>query len=278
MEKPADEFRTSPVPVLQAVNQTDGTRYYRPAPIEAAIQVAKELSRETVLARAKIRNTDAPGYVPSEVLVHLLRASTDDKSDTFFDALYQLIIQRIEALCPVPSRRTQDGGDSAASTALFVRETVVGQVNEYIARDREGYCEKLDFFEVRFNQAIARRRSTAKRTIARREARTDSMDAPSLSRGMDEKFERALAAAYQARSAKADTDFFRFKVAPAIDQLPEKERIVINLMLQGIQSETKDLTKPSISKMLGLTDRAVRYRHSSAIKKLKALIADQGAS
>lgn len=278
MEDAADQHYAVTLPALRSVNQTDGRPYQRPAAIEVAIREAMSLPRKTLLDRAAIRKTDAPGYILSEVLVHVLRARKDENSDTFFDALYQLLVQRLEARCPAPTSGAQDGRDGTASTALFIRETVLGKFNEFIAKDRDDYCKRLDYFEIRFDGAIAALRTSAKRSIARREARTESMDVPSFSGEMDQKFEKALAAAYQERSDKSATDFFRFIVAPAIELLPEKERIVINLMLQDIQADSKDPTKPSIAKMLGLTDRAVRYRYSNAIEKLKALIAEQSAS
>lgn len=66
-----------------------------------------------------------------------------------------------------------------------------------------------------------------------------------------------------------DDPAFRSALSAAIDNLPDDERQVIGLLLQGLPIEAKDEKAVTIARVLGCTDRTVRNRRGRAISKLR---------
>jgi transposase InsO family protein len=66
----------------------DGRLYTRDPKVEALLGELVALSRDDLLARCRIRERSDPHYVPSECLLHFVRASRHDNSDAFFERFY----------------------------------------------------------------------------------------------------------------------------------------------------------------------------------------------
>jgi len=242
----------------------DGTPYLRPDIVETALPSLADLPRDELLERARIRDRKDPRYVPSECLLHFIRASRRDNSDAWFERLYKVLIERVRRALP----RAEASGDTAALVNESIRNAVTDRFVELLAKDRKEPDEKLDFFEVRFDLAIKRLRLDAQERAWRDEARGDPMDT---------EFGQAES---EAVAATADDPFeanifsdplFRDRVYLAINDLPPEQSRTIHLLQLGWPIHSNDPAIMTIAKALGCSDRSVRNYRERALKTLAAL-------
>jgi hypothetical protein len=67
----------------------DGKLYERRPEIEAALGTLVLLPRSEVADHCKVAGHGSTSHLPSECLLHLVRASRSDNSDAHFEALYR---------------------------------------------------------------------------------------------------------------------------------------------------------------------------------------------
>ena len=241
----------------------DGTPYTRPDNVEALLTVLSDLPREALLKRARIRGRKDPAYVPSECLVHLIRATRVENSSAWFERLYKVLAERV--MRAVPS--TASGG-TASATDERIRDAVFDRFVELLAKDRAEVDDRLDFFEARFDLAIKRLRLDAQERVWREVNRGDSMD--------DEEGDVADAAAVAVATNPLDAEIFsdplfRERLYVAIDTLPPEQSRTMHLLLIGWQIHSSDPSVMTIAKALGCSDRSVRNYRDRALKRLGAL-------
>jgi hypothetical protein len=131
----------------------DGTPYTRPDNVEALLTVLGKLPREAILDRAHIRDRKNPNYVPSECLVHLIRASRAENSEAWFERLYKVLADRVMRAVPAAA-----SGSTTSAIDERIRDAVFDRFVELLAKDRAEPNDRLDFFEARFALAIKRLR------------------------------------------------------------------------------------------------------------------------
>ena len=68
-----------------------GESYVRPPSIEAALDRLAALDLDGIVREARAEDPKAPGYVESECLVHLLRSTRHDNTDTRFQRLFEVL-------------------------------------------------------------------------------------------------------------------------------------------------------------------------------------------
>ena len=127
----------------------EGELYKRDDKIEAKLVELASLSRDDLIARCKVLNRDDPNYVPSECLVYFVRASRADNSDAHFEQLYKILAKRVLRRLP----NADEEGNTLKDT--LIREKAFDRFVDLIESDRRDYSEKLDYFEVRFDGAVA---------------------------------------------------------------------------------------------------------------------------
>jgi hypothetical protein len=132
-----------------------GELYGRDPKIEALIAELAVLPRDELIARAEIAKRSDPGYIPSECLVCFIRASRRDNNEAWFERLYRILIGRV--LRSLPKAESSDGR-SESLTRGVVRDKVFSRFVELLSADRADYVDKLDYFEVRFDGALASRK------------------------------------------------------------------------------------------------------------------------
>lgn len=243
----------------------DGTLYHRPDPIEPLLHQLAQLSREQLLDRARITDRKHPHYVPSECLLYFVRASRRDNSDLWFERLYKILVERVQR-----SMRRAESGYTADLTLEKIRNMVFDRFVEMLASDRREPGDKLDFFEVRFDQAIKRLRLDAQEKAWREQRRTQPIE--------DEDDHAALALdepATDMGNPFCENNFsdpvFRERLYSAIDDLPPEQSRTMHLLLLGWPTHSSDPEVMTIAKALGCTDRSVRNYRDRAMKTLAAL-------
>jgi hypothetical protein len=146
----------------------DGTLYRRDAKVEALLRELKALSRADLVERCTCANRTDPAYIPSECLLYFVRATRADNSDAHFERLYKLLISRL--LRALPKAETmKDGVEQIDQTKNRIRDAAYDRFVRMLAADRQDYSEQLDYFEVRFDGAVANLRRDAREQAWREE-------------------------------------------------------------------------------------------------------------
>ncbi|WP_184015726.1 DNA-binding response regulator [Sphingobium boeckii] len=242
----------------------DGTLYLRPDNVEPLLKSLSDLPRDVLLERARIRDRKHPDYVPSECLLHFIRASRRDNSDAWFERLYKVLVERVLRAVP----RVEASGNSASLANERIRNSVFDRFVELLAKDRKELDDKLDFFEVRFDLAIKRLRLDAQERVWREENRSDSIDDESGGAG-DDAAEATSASPFDADNFS--DPLFRERLYVAIDALSPEQSRTMHLLLLGWQTHSNDPAVMTIAKALGCSDRSVRNYRDRAMKTLGAL-------
>ena len=242
----------------------DGTLYLRPDNIEAILPTLADLPRDVLLERARIRNRTNLDYIPSECLLHFIRASRRDNSDAWFDRLYKVLVERVLRAVP----RAEAGGNTTSLVNESVRNAVFDRFVQMLAKDRRQPEEKLDFFEVRFDLAIKRLRLDAQERAWREDNRSDALDEDT---GETEANAVAATAVDPFEANIFSDPLFRDRVYLAIDDLPPEQSRTMHLLLLGWPIHSNDPAVMTIAKALGCSDRSVRNHRKRALKTLAAL-------
>ena len=257
---------TSDIPPLRKRTK-EGKLYSRPPEIEEAILESLALPFEEFIERAKHKNRQHPEYLPSEVLVHRIRATRHNNSDEQFNALYLVLFERVSRSCPRAVIRA-DGGTGEVGSLMDVTEYVLDRFVTFILKDRNKYEEKLDIFEARFDRAVRMLRKGAFRRVLRHEKPLTPLEYERSGDVPDDVEE--YSALLNAPSMTQEEEItYRFQVRGAMDSLPEMERRVIDMLEAELPIESKNPNERSISGLLGCTPKTVRNRRDRAIQRIR---------
>ena len=261
----SNERGTRPAPLVRT--RRNGTPYTRRVEIEAALADLLERPRDEIAAALEIRNPSAPEYIPSECLVHLLRQTRYDNGDLHFRRLYRELMRRIEAAMPrVQGERI---GDYENVHAAAARDRIRDAFNIKLAEDQRTPGPGLDYFEVMFADAVATLRTTSSRKAGREASRTIAIERDDDTNEPSVDVERAAGSLDVAEELLSDDPIYRSRVAAAIDALPDKQRRVLELMLQGLPLDSSDENILSIRKVLGVAEKTVRNRRDAALVRIR---------
>ena len=245
----------------------EGALYTRPAEIEKIITESFDFSFEDFVDRARIADRRHPDYLPSEVLVHRIRATRHNNSDQQFNALYPLLSERVLRTCP--SASTHAGGKiGEIGKIMDIREFVIERFVTFILIDRNNYEEKLDIFEVRFDRAVMLLRRDAFRNVSRRDNPLTPLEY-NESGDIPDDIEASFAQLKPRSLTEEEEITYRFQIRQAIDSLPDMERRVIDMLLAEIPIESNDPNEPSISGRLNCTPKTVRNRRDRALGRIR---------
>ncbi len=245
----------------------DGTPYTRMDEVERILAALVLLSFDEILERCAITSRRDPGYLPSECLVHLMRSTRFDNRDTRFNRLYELLQQRLAKALPRSERRQSEEQVVVDAAVSDINDVTLDRFRVLVTLDRQG-DDKLDFYEVHFDEAVALLRLSARKRVAKRAARETEL-------ALDENGELSPAIERAAGSlAVPDNSIFsdpivRPRLLAAIDTLPTEQKEVVTMMMRDIPSESNDPAISTISSILGCDPRTVRYRRDRAVEKLK---------
>lgn len=162
--------------------------------------------------------------------------------------------------------------------ARGIREEIMERFAERIAKDCRGRPGLLDFYEIRFDKAFS-----AFRTSVLRQIGPSAVDTVPLVTEKDDclevsaEVEAAAAEFLDGDPEKLDDPGFRLELTAAIDCLPDDQKEVIGLLLQGFQIDSKDKDVMTIARILQCDERTVRNRRDRACKALKAILQEENA-
>ena len=229
------------------------------------------MSRDELLERASIRRRSDPAYIPSECLVHFVRASRMDNNDDWFERLYKILNERV--LRSLPRVESWDRQSESYSRAE-IRDRAHDRFVELLASDRTCYRERLDYFEVRFDGALASLRRDAQEQVWRDENRSVSLDAHDETGELSEEVERAAEDVNPFASWDMEDAAFRTRLEAAIESLPPEQRGVIEMLRQGFPIDSKEPGVMTISSVLGRSEKTIRNYRDRAIVALRTALTD----
>lgn len=265
---PNEDSFASPNVVPLRQRQQDGRPYTRPADIIAAIYALSQLSKEEFAKRIDPQNSD--DIVPSECLLYFVRRPPFEADKDVLWVLFTAIRQRVLKAVPVPIK----SGKGQRSIDLDIREAVSDKFNELLCRDQTEYQERLDFFEFRFNLAIARLRATARRDICRDVSHFVPLAHDNETNETSPEVEKALSCFTDSFGGPSTDSSYRSKIHFAISSLPPDERRVVELFMEGIPIESSE-TDMTMVKILDCCEKTVRNRRDRAFAKIAILLKEE---
>jgi hypothetical protein len=243
----------------------DRTLYQRRAEIESSLDDLLQLSRSAIGDRCRISDAADLGYLPSECLLHLIRTCRSDNSDRFFETLFRVLRQRVLARTPNPEiGRDAEGKVLVSQRNIKIAEYVIDRFQGMLMLDRAGYDERLDYFEVNFDAALATLRLDGRKKAFRDEKRSEPMTYDDETSELNAEIEKAAAAQNPISESRLDDPAYRSRLYASIDSLPDDQRRVIDLLLRGFQIDSTEPGVQSITQIIGCAEKTVRNRRDRA--------------
>ena len=251
--------------------------YERPEAIDSILKVLLQLPVPELIARCSIDDRDDPMYVPSECVLYFVRRPPPAGGDEAFRTLFMLLRQRVRRAVRVTKRRLPGTGKVGESDFdLGVRDSVVGQFQIILCRDLQGYDDRLDFFECRFDGAIANLRRNARRDAGRATAGQEPLYDEGDSNSPSPEVEAAFADMKGGLQDGPPDFLYRSKLRAVIDSLPDNERRVLELRFEGVPIDPDDKSKPSIVKYLKCSEKSVRIWWGKATERIREAMKEDG--
>ncbi|MTW18375.1 DNA-binding response regulator [Rhodoplanes serenus] len=248
-----------------------GELYRRDPKIEALIAELAVLPRDELIARAEITKRSDPGYIPSECLVYFIRASRRDNNEAWFERLYRILIGRV--LRSLPKAESSDGRTESLTRGV-VRDKVFSRFVELLSADRADYVDKLDYFEVRFDGALASLRRDAQEKAWRDENRSQPLEYDEESGELSPEVEAAAGAHDPFAASDFDDPAYRSRLDAAIEALPIEQSRIIHMLRQGFPIDSKEPDVMTIAKALGRSEKTIRTYRDKAFATLRAAMTD----
>jgi hypothetical protein len=247
----------------------DGAPYIRIASVETRLAVLEALPRDEILNRCETRGHSDPEYVPSECLLAILRACRFDNSNAWFERLYKILYARVLHALP---RADAADGETSSLTKECIRDKVSERFVEMLALDRQGYEERLDFFEIRFDMALKRLRLDAQKQAWRDENRSRPISYDD-SGELSSEIEMAAGAINPFDGLEFRDEAFRLRLEAAIEALPSEQSRTIQMLMLEYQIHSDDPATITLCKVLGKTPKTIWNYRDRAMKALrKALV------
>jgi hypothetical protein len=250
---------------LLTKHRRDGSPYARPRSIEEAIDGALKEDIPGLAKRLKLEKGQT-GYLPSECLVHLLRLGVGARNLDQIDAVLVVLTKRCEA-----NLQAGMGDDRFPNAAEMQQEALDEFLMLFFEPEQEA---KLDFFEIRFNQAfralrIGVIRRHAPRPLMRSLTGVNGDAEASQSTSDDKPPDRALSVpAIQLDACN------RSEILAAAEKLEPEVREALWLQHLGYEVESKDPGKRTIARIQAVSGRTVWKRIAQAVETLSPYFQD----
>ncbi|ACT58373.1 RNA polymerase sigma factor [Hirschia baltica] len=243
-----------------------GELYTRDPKIEERLSELSGVARDALIECALVSKKTDPKYVPSECLVYFIRKSWDDNTEAWFERLYKILAERVLRALP---REGVSGGKTASLTNQTIRDRVWGRFVELLSLDRTSGSDKLDYFEVRFDGALASLRRDAQEQAWREENRSAPLEYDTETGELSEEVERAAGSFDLSEALEIDDPDYRSRWEAAIDTLPRRQMRIIQMLREGIPIDSKDPNIFTIAKALGKSEKTIRTHRDKAFAALR---------
>lgn len=241
---------------LRKVNK-DGKLYTRRSAVEAQINELEKLTEDELGVRCKVSSKLSSDFVSNEVLLYFVR---NIKSLTLQERFLEILIKRVIRSIP--------GGEGSNSIAeMDIRDRVLNGLIDMILVDKASYEEKLDYYEVNFNQSIKFDRLDAQRRVWTLENRTQELG--NEDDEISPEVERSIQSYDPFDAYELDRENYRRNLDGAIDTLPPLQRRIIEMLRLDIPITSKDANEITISKALKKSEKTIRTHRDLAFATLR---------
>lgn len=263
LENDGDEPQAAVIEPLRKRKAGSGSPYTRPTEIEQILTLLMSLSLDEAIARARIRNRHSVGWLPGECLLHMTRRAARMRDMRAYGRWYDQLAERVRAGLPRPASKNRP-----AARELEIADAGFDRFIIMLTADLNGYDDRLDIWEARFDLALINlRRDALKKTLRKPEAPEmvdidgDPLIAAeaALKQGEDNPVADAL----------LNENDFRSRYFEAIDALPTEQNRIITMTAEGIPVGTGAAGEQSISGLLGMSPRMVNYHKNRAIEAIR---------
>ncbi|WP_419605486.1 RNA polymerase sigma factor [Thiolapillus sp.] len=186
-----------------------------------------------------------------------------------FERLYKILAERV--LRSLPRTESADG-KTASMTNTIICDKVFDRFAEMLSRDRVEYSEKLDYFEIRFDGALASLKRDAKKQARRDQNRSVSLEYDDETGELTEEVERAAGSFDPFSQSEIDDPDYRSVLDAAIDTLPPEQMRIIEMLRMGVPIDSKDADAVTIAKVLGKSEKTIRTHRDKAFAALRAVM------
>lgn len=261
------------IPPLRKIDPKTGKPYDRQHN-EDRLRLLYGVSIEDVALRAAIIGTEDSEYISSECIVHFVRRSKENGDSLPYEELFKILRLRLIRAVRVWLFKTRGVPvKSESDYSLRIEELVIDRFLKILCSDRNGYDDRLDFYECRFNRAVATLRSTAARDIDKTEATRQTLGTGEI--GPEDEIDEFLLAAKPHKNEKCGDALYRLVILEAISSLPPNEKRVVELLIEGYPIFDQDSSVLTISKILNCSAETVKLRRRRAIVSIKAALASE---
>ncbi|GAE54210.1 MULTISPECIES: RNA polymerase sigma factor [Xanthomonas] len=246
----------------------DGTSYFRREKVETEIQALVGISATELERRADLWQASDPGFVSPEALLYFVRNAV---AGAHREKLTEKLLVRVARRVPLAS---DSGSNTDSLTRMNIREDVRDHFVDLLLSDRKQYDDRLDYYEVNFNSAVAADRSDANERHWKHENRTTEIENED---GEISAQVESIVGEYDPFDAEElDKKDYRLLLDEAIDSLPEFQRRIVVMVRQDIPIVSNDPSVESISKVLGRSDKTIRTHRDKAFVSLKLRLERKG--
>lgn len=243
--------------------KVDGTLYSRSPEVEQLLAGLVRLPEQEALSRAAIRRRSAPGWLPGECLIFMMRRAGRRRDLRAYDRWCGLVLARIRARLPYAG-----SGKTASSRELEMAAYGVGRFGKLLGPDLTDYNEKLDIYEAVFDLALANLRRDALRTGMPAKDEPTPVELSGDSK-VDLEVEWAKSGGDLFGHARKNDEDFRSTVWAAIDALPTEQNRILTMMSQ-------DIGPGEIAKALDLQPRTLLNRKKAALEAVRKAVEEAG--
>lgn len=249
-------------------HKLDGTPYFRRDKVEAEIQALAGVSAVDLERRADLLQASDPGFISPEALLYFARnAAAGDHRDKLTEKLLLRVVRRVPSVANA-------GGATVSLTKMNIREDVRDHFVDLLLSDRRQYDDRLDYYEVNFNGAVAADRRDVNNRHWTQENRTAEVETEGGE--VSAEVESAVGDYDPFNANELDKKVYRLLLDEAIDSLPEFQRRIVVMWRQDIPIESNDPSVESISKVLGKSEKTIRTHRDKAFASLKLRLERKG--
>lgn len=248
----------------------DGEPYRRRPDIEAQIDALLQLPPEEIARRAKEEGSSSPQFVATETILYFIRQKRLDHRPLAMKSLYETLRHRIRTLHRAAPRK------AGPLTLEEVEEDLLFRFEELLSLDRQGYEERLDWFECMFNSGLFTLRLNSIRNV-----KVTLLEQPEPLHEEDHsevspKVEAALARFSGTSPDDEREKDYRMRLFEVISRLPDELKRVIEMHdLRGMPMDSPKLGIPSVSSILGIGEQTVRKRRKKALQMIKNALQEE---
>lgn len=246
----------------------NGTPYFRRDKVEAEIQALAGISAAELERRTALWQVSDPGFVSPEALLYFVRNTA---GGAHRDKLAEQLLLRVARRVPLVANAD---GKTVSLTKMNIREDVHDHFVDLLLSDRKQYDDRLDYYEVNFNSAVAADRRDANDRHWKQENRAAEIETEDGE--ISAQVESAVGDCDPFNADELDKKDYRFLLDEAIDSLPEFQRRIVVMWRQDIPIESNDPSAESISKVLGKSEKTIRTHRDKAFASLKLRLERKG--